>query len=119
MWVAMLTVPCFYRNLCLDLPDSWSLPTIEDGMCKDHSIHVHSISTKLWLFFFVSNWSMILLLDAVYRRVVQGRTNFERVPTGLSLKRSMSFLVFPLSDVFLFVLPTLHAHARMLLSTKF
>merc|ERR1711948_89844 len=74
MWVAMLGVPCFYRNLCLDLPDAWSLPTIEDGMCKDHSIHVHSISTKLWLFFFVSNWSMIMLLDAVYRRIVEGRT---------------------------------------------
>jgi len=118
MWVALVTMPSMYHDKCLDI--RWPYPIIEDGPCVGHRFHVGSVSSKLWLFFFVSNWSVLLVLDLAYRRLTEGRTNFERVPKGFpTLKRSLSFLVFPLADVFLFLIPTLHAHARMFMSTKF
>jgi hypothetical protein len=45
-------------------------------------------------------------------------------PDAASLKeirvsRVLSFAAFPVADLLLFVLPSLHAHARMALSTRF
>ena len=37
----------------------------------------------------------------------------------IRVSRILSFAAFPVADLLLFVLPSLHAHARMALSTRF
>jgi len=125
MWVAITTVASLYRTECLDV--SWIMPEVIMGANEPghicgigRSVYVHDLLFRLWLLFVVSNWVVVLCLDWAYRRLVVGRNHFERVPQGRpSRKRSISFALFPLADIFLFVIPTFHAHFRMFLSTKF
>jgi len=62
----------------------------------------------------------VLVLDWWYRCLVKDRTHFERVPQGVpSLRRALTFLVFPVADVVFHVIPTWHAYLKMFLSTGF
>ncbi|KAJ8606620.1 hypothetical protein CTAYLR_008374 [Chrysophaeum taylorii] len=80
---------------------------------------------QLWAGFYVSNFLFLNLLDSEYRKIIArgpkhgaGGPNARRL-TEFSLKRAIAFFAFPVADLLLFVLPSLHAHARMALSTRF
>ncbi|KAJ8606621.1 hypothetical protein CTAYLR_008375 [Chrysophaeum taylorii] len=80
---------------------------------------------QLWASFYISNFFFLNILDANYRAILAsgpeqgaGGPNARNL-TIFSLKRTLAFGAYPLADLFLFVLPSLHAHARMALSTRF
>lgn len=78
---------------------------------------------KLWVGFFVANFVLLNVLDHAYRELLS-RDRGCGGPDAASLKtprlsRVLAFAAFPLADLLLFVLPSLHAHARMALSTRF
>ena len=100
----------------------------------------------IWLSFFVSNFFFLNFLDASYRRILSGDRKFPlpqdrtrlllpdveapEIPHGaggvraarlgdFSLRRALAFVAFPVADLLLFVLPSLHAHGRMAASTRF
>lgn len=80
---------------------------------------------QLWLAFFISNFCFLNLLDESYRGILARRADHlaggphAATLAKFSLKRALAFIAFPLADLLLFVLPSLHAHFRMALSTKF
>ena len=78
---------------------------------------------RLWVGFFVANFGLLNMLDAKYRDILS-RDRGCGGPNAASLRtfraaRCAAFVFFPLADLLLFVLPSLHAHARMFLSTRF
>lgn len=80
---------------------------------------------QLWVCFYISNFLFLNHLDLAYRRVLASRPNkgaggpnAHRL-ANFSLPRALAFVAFPVADLLLFVLPSLHAHARMALSTRF
>jgi len=124
MWVALVTLPTLYRDECLGvdglLPRIFMPSTGGSVACLEGGIQVRDLMWRMWPLFTVTNWVVMIAVDWAYRRLVAGRTSFEQVPQGCpTWKRLLAFLLFPFSDLFLFVLPTFHAHARMFLSTKF
>mmetsp|Transcript_41821 Transcript_41821/g.91254 ORF Transcript_41821/g.91254 Transcript_41821/m.91254 type:complete len:674 (-) Transcript_41821:104-2125(-) len=122
MWVAIVSSRFLYRQECLfvDSIPSISVPDEATTLCPVGGVRVHDALFRVWVVFVLGNWASVLVLDWTYRCLVAGRTHFERVPQGVpSLKRAFSFLLFPILDVFLFVIPTFHAHTQMFISTHF
>ena len=79
---------------------------------------------RLWVGFFVANFVLLNVLDRGYRDALADHGRGAGGPGAaalpkLSLGRVVSFAFFPVADLLLFVLPSLHAHARMALSTRF
>mmetsp|Transcript_112093 Transcript_112093/g.317102 ORF Transcript_112093/g.317102 Transcript_112093/m.317102 type:complete len:661 (-) Transcript_112093:233-2215(-) len=121
MWVAVMALATVYRHECLDLgvPSLQAWRGLSTG-CPEGALDISALTFRCGLFFASSNWLLLIVLDWSYRSLVAGRASFDGVPQGFPpLSRLLSFILFPLSDVFLFVLPTFHAHAHMLLSTRF
>lgn len=80
---------------------------------------------QLWICFYCSNFFFLNFLDWSYRETLArhadhcaGGPNAPRL-ADFSFKRAVAFAAFPIADLLLFVLPSLHAHARMALSTRF
>lgn len=79
---------------------------------------------RLWAGFYLSNFLFLNYLDAQYRAYLAkgnngaGGEGAEKL-AKFSLQRVCAFILFPVADMVLFVLPSLHAHARMALSTRF
>ena len=78
---------------------------------------------KLWAAFFVANFFMLNVLDASYRGILARDTGCGG-PAFATLDRPRAarvaaFVIFPIADLLLFVLPSLHAHVRMAISTRF
>ncbi|KAH8063104.1 glycosyl transferase [Aureococcus anophagefferens] len=78
---------------------------------------------KLWAGFFVVNFFMLNVLDHAYRDVLARDAGCggprARGLAAFRGARVAAFVFFPFADLLLFVLPSLHAHARMALSTRF
>jgi len=113
MWCVLLLAPYVFRT-------DWS-----------------SWRTLCWAAFLAANWSCLANLDRTYRALLAGRRHFGHATSsdpGRDARgclgqphvdrswwgdtgRLVELLLFPLSDLLLFVLPTFHAHAQMAAST--
>ena len=78
---------------------------------------------RLWVGFFVANFILLNVLDHCYREILARDRGCGGVDAStlkeIRVSRILSFAAFPVADLLLFVLPSLHAHARMALSTRF
>lgn len=75
---------------------------------------------NLWVGFLVWNWVALVALDGIYRAwLLPRRQHFNHSTVFFSVHRAVTMMLYPLSDLVLFVVPTFHAHLRMALSTSF
>lgn len=95
MWIALFAAPYVF--------DSWGHWRFE-----------------CWLAFLIWNWCGLIVLDGLYRvNLLKNRLHFKHSVEFISVQRALTLLMYPISDFFLFVIPTFHAHVRMALSTDF
>ncbi|KAJ1458828.1 hypothetical protein M885DRAFT_512663 [Pelagophyceae sp. CCMP2097] len=80
---------------------------------------------RLWACFYVTNWACLNLIDTLYRNLLSRKAadgaggQHAADLAKPRIARVLAFAFFPIADCLLFVLPSLHAHARMAISTSF
>ena len=106
-------------------PVMWIAVACTPWILGEHWVGARHAAFVCWLAFLVLNWGCLVALDTMYRDLlVADRMHFRcgagarALGTRAGVRRVAQLALSPLADMLLFVVPSLHAHARMALSTR-
>jgi cellulose synthase/poly-beta-1,6-N-acetylglucosamine synthase-like glycosyltransferase len=111
--VVLATAPLLYGNI-----------PVAVGILKltNTAISLKDVMITTWAVHFLLHFPMLCYADHAMRRtVLYDRLYFDCNEGAWSSgpRRWLCLLLFPLADIFLFLIPTLHAHAKMFISSSF
>jgi len=80
-----------------------------------------TIMILVWAFHFALHFLSLCYMDHTLRNdLLKNRLHFETSKeTNNGPMKWISLLLFPIADIFLFIIPTMHAHAKMFVSSNF